>query len=134
MSSGPAQLVGYLTDQVVDAPECSTTASTTSCHSLVEHLAPGGIVVTVSTTENNPPIKGTVTIAGCPALITRSSTTNCVDDQSVRTYDVDAQIQTILATKQNTYGDRTEVEACVAYPVSTQTRLSIERMLKTARL
>ena len=134
LSSGPGQLIGYLTDQVVDAPECSTTASTTTCHSLVEHLAPGGIVVTVSTTENNPPIKGTATIAGRPALITRSSTTNCADDHSVRTYEVDAQIQTIQPADMTKYGDRTEVEACVAYPVSARTRLSIELMLKTARL
>lgn len=134
LSSGPGQLIGYLTDQAVDSPECSITATTTQCHSLVEHLAPGGIVVTIFTTEDNPPIKGATRIAGHPATLTRSEAGNCADNQTVGTYEVVASIQTSAPTRSERSVNSTVVDACVADPVSAQTRLSIERMLKTARL
>lgn len=133
LSSGPAQTIGYLTDQVVNTPQCSISATSTTCHSIVGHLKPGGIVVTIVTTELNPPFKGTTTIAGHPAVVTRSADADCAEDNTGKTYEVDARIQTSTPTKREPFVTRTVVDACVAYPVSAQTRLGIERMLTTAR-
>jgi hypothetical protein len=138
LSSGPAQTIGYLTDQVVDTPECSSAvtsnSTTTSCHSIVAHLAPGGIVVTIVTAELTRPITGKTTIAGRPAVVTRSAAADCAGDDAGRTYEVDAQIQTSRPSNQNSSVTRTVVDACVAYPVSARTRRSIDRMLATARV
>ncbi len=75
-----------------------------------------------------------MTIAGRPAVATRSTAAGCADKAAGRAYEVDAQIQTSVPTRENRYVTRMVVDACAAYPVSARTRQSIARMPATARI